>query len=396
VNPLLRIVFGLDSLNVGGTELNAVRTLERLRRDRFDARLVVLRREGALLPRCVESGIPVFELSIGGLASARTARRAIALFHWLRRERVDVVHTHDVYTNVVMAPVARLAGTSLVIASRRWWFTAPRPELIRANKLAYRAAHRVLANSPSVARLVQQSDGVGAERVVTVPNFVDDDAFQPLPDDVAARLRGHWGIAPGVRTVGIVARLDPVKRHVDLLRAFASLLRNPRIEDRWRLVLVGDGPERAAIQAEMRRLGIERDVVVAGQVAHLPGLQSLFDLAVLSSEAEGFPNSIVEAMAAGRPVVATDVGGVSDCVVPGITGLLVPPRDPDALAGAMEPVMANRELAARLGDAGRRRARATFHANVVIAQLEAIYATAARSGSAPRLPTGVEPGRYQI
>lgn len=378
----IRIAFGLDALDIGGTELNAVRTAERLDRSRFDLLAIVLRGNGPLLERYRNAGIPVVEFPLRQLVSVESLRQGRRLAAWLRRERIDIVHTHDVYTNIFMAPWARMAGVPAVIASRRWWFTVPRPALNAANRIAYRFAHRVLANSPSVAHLLVTREHVRASRVLTIPNFVDDDAFAPLDERVAAGFRAAWGLAPDVTSVGIVARLDRVKRHVDLLRAWARVLQRP-LTVRRRLVIVGDGPERGPLEALTATLGIGHAVCFAGMVAPKPALASLFDIVALSSEAEGFPNSIVEAMAAGRAVVATNVGGIVDCVVDGVTGVLVPALEPDSLADAITRLIANPAERARMGSAARERAMSQYHARVVLALLQDTYTSLASRRRAP-------------
>ena len=142
---------------------------------------------------------------------------------------------------------------------------------------------------------------------------------------------------------------------------------------RLRLVVVGDGSERAALEARAAALGIRDRVVFAGRRPQRPTLHGLFDVSVLCSLGEGFPNSIVEAMAAGKPLVATAVGGVVDVVVDAVTGYLVPPSSPPALAEGIERLLADPERALAMGACGAARARELFYASNVISRLESIY-----------------------
>lgn len=377
----IRVVFGLDSFGLGGSELNAVRTAEKLDRDRFELTALVLRREGPLEQRYREAGIRVVEFPIRSLLGYGALRQGWRMARWLERERIQVLHTHDVYSNVFMVPWARLAGVPRVIASRRWWYTVPRKELVTANRMAYRLAHRVLANSESVARLLTEEEGLSQAKVFTVPNFVDEEAFRPLSPELQRELRTRFGLAEGVRGIGVVARLDPVKRHCDLLEAFALLVKRvPRqLEETMRLVIVGGGPERSTLERLAKDLGIAERVCFAGPIAHTPALPSLFDVVALSSESEGFPNAVVEAMAAARPVVATAVGGVVDAVEHGVTGLLVPPRSPEAMAAALLAVLTQPDQARRMGIAAQQRARARYHVLQVVPRLEQVYLSAVDS-----------------
>jgi glycosyltransferase involved in cell wall biosynthesis len=155
-----------------------------------------------------------------------------------------------------------------------------------------------------------------------------------------------------------------------LITAIASL------QPRWpslHLVLVGDGEARPSLERLTRQLGLTATVHFAGVRPNEPNLHHLFDVSVLCSSSEAFPNSIVEAMAAGKPVVATRVGGIVDAVVDQHTGFLVPPRTPSAMASAIERLLIEPELRRQLGEAAARRARAQFHADQVLPALESLY-----------------------
>jgi len=366
----IRIVHVLDSLNTGGTELNAVRTAERLDRDRFDVRFLCLQANGPLRARLDAAGISVREISITSLMSASALRRGLEIRDLVREERIDVVHAHDPYANFLAAPSVRLAGRGAVIASHRWWRDVHRPKVRMANRLAYRFAHRVLANSPAVGELVVREEGVDRERLVVIPNFVEEAAFTPLPESRRAALRRQVGLAHGDLAVGVVANLSPVKNHAMLLRAAA------RLAGRWpavRFVLLGDGRERDTLAKIAHDLGIADRVLMPGRIAHEPGLPGIFDVSTLTSREEGFPNWVVESMAAGRAVVATSVGGIPDAVVEGETGILVEPGNDEMLAEALDRVLRDPELRTRLGAGGTLRARSLYHESTVMRSLESLY-----------------------
>jgi glycosyltransferase involved in cell wall biosynthesis len=306
--------------------------------------------------------------SLFGLGAMQQAVRLIRLF---RREGADVVHSHDAYTSVYGTLCARLAGVPGVIASRRSWYSPHlQGKILRANRVAYRFAHRVVANSPSVSRLVETETGLPASRIITIPNFLDPESFEPMPPADRRRMLDEIGVPEGAFVVGVVARLSPVKDHATLLRAIASLREQiPGL----RCVLVGDGPERPAIEALSESLGIRDIVHLAGERTQPPNLHGLFDVSVLCSTSEAFPNSVLEAMAAARPVIATDVGGTPDAVRQGTTGLLVPPSDPSRLADAILRLYNEPAQRSKLGTAGCVAARAGYSADAVIRQVEALY-----------------------
>jgi len=367
----IRVVYCIDNMQLGGTELNAVRTAERLDRRRFAISVVCIRANGPLMARYHDAGIPVHPFPMRSLLGPRAVQQAIRLIRLFRSERTDVVHSHDAYTSVFATICARVAGVRGVIASRRSWHSPHlQGRIMRANRVAYRFAHRVVGNSPSVSRLVETEGGVPASRIVTIPNFLDPQSFEPLANEDRRRLLDEFGVPAGSFVVGIVARLSAVKDHATLLRAIASLV--PTIPT-LHCVLVGDGPERGRIDALARELGIADRVHLAGERPQLPNLHGLFDVSVLCSTSEAFPNSVLEAMAASRPVVATAVGGTPDAVRDEETGLLVPPSDPSRLAGAISRLFEDPSLRAELGHAGCAAARSCYSASAVIGQVEALY-----------------------
>ena len=364
----IHVVFSIDTMSVGGTEMNAVRTAERLDRNRFRLTVVTLRGEGPLAERYQALGIPVVRFPIYNLYGTGTIRQAFRLARFLREEQVSVVHCHDQYSNFFSTLSARLAGVPVVIASKRWLHSTLTYRI--ANGIGFRAATRVLANSESVARSLRTDDRLGAKRIVVIPNFVDDRAFEPPSDMERARWRSELALEDDALVVGIIASLLPIKDHATLLRAAAQLAPNwPKL----RIVVVGQGPELEPLRELARTLGIGAIVRFAGLRPQVPSFHFLFDVSVLCSVSEGFPNSLVEAMAAGRPIVATDVGGVRDAIRDGENGLLVPARDPAALATALGSLLASGERRSKLGAAGEQRARRDFHAGVVVGSLEQLY-----------------------
>jgi glycosyltransferase involved in cell wall biosynthesis len=365
----IHVVFSIDTMSVGGTEMNAVRTAERLDRARFRLSVVTLRGEGPLAERYERIGVPVFRFPIYSLYSPRTVRQAFALAKFLKRERVSIVHCHDQYSNFFSTLSARLAGVPAVIASKRWLHSPLRYRI--ANGIGYRAATKVLANSAFVARSLTTTDRLSEKHVTVLPNFVDEAAFMPPSPAQRATWKRELGLADDDGPiVGIVASLTPIKDHATLIRATQALVaRWPRL----RLVLVGAGPLRGELEALAHELGIGSVVRFAGLRPETPSFHHLFDVSVLCSTSEGFPNSIVEAMAAGRAVVATRVGGVPDAVTDNLTGLLVPPADPGALSGAIDALLSDPAKAQALGRAATQRAREEYDARVVIARLEQLY-----------------------
>ena len=363
----VRVAYCLDSFAVGGTELNAVRTAEALDPDRIELCIFHLQAHGPLRARYERLGVRMTHVPIRNLYSPRTALQGVRLARTLRQWKVDVVHSHDIYCNIFAVPWARMLSGCSIIASRRWWYEAPRPELVTVNRWTCKLAHRILANSSGVAELLAREEGVPRRKIIEIPNFLAGNAFEAVDEAVHVAQRRSWGLPDGAFVIGIVARLSPVKNHVLLLKALAQL------DGQFHLVVIGDGPSRAGLEQLARQLGIGSRAHFVGEVLSLDNLHQFLDVSVLCSLSEGFPNSVIEAMAAARPVVATPVGGVTDAVTHGVTGILVPVDDPPPLAAALRVLEADSLLRTRLGEAGREAVRIKFRQETVIENLSALY-----------------------
>ena len=369
---MIRLAFCVDTFQIGGTELNAVRWAEHLSAERFRLTVVHLQADGPLRARYQRAGAQLVHLPMRSLYGPSALRQGIRLARFLAGAHIDVFHTHDIYSNIFGVPWARLAGVPAVVASRRWWNPSPctgRAHAI-ANRWAYRAAHRVLANSPSVAALLTRRDGVPAGKIICIPNSLAEEAFVPLPSAVRAAWRARLGMPADALVIGIVARFDRDKDHPTLLGGFARVAAGvPRAH----LLCVGDGPERAAVRDMAQDLRLDGRVQFAGTLTPPFNIHHLFDVSVLCSVTEASPNAVLEAMAAARPVIATRVGGVPDAVHDGETGVLVPARDPDALAAALQAVLEAPERAQALGRAAQAYVRAQHHESRIIERLSAWY-----------------------
>jgi glycosyltransferase involved in cell wall biosynthesis len=183
-------------------------------------------------------------------------------------------------------------------------------------------------------------------------------------------MRQMWGATADEIVIGCVANYSPVKRHERLIAAFGALAAEGH---RIRLVLVGEGPMRPAMEAQVRALDLEAKVRLAGSSADARALCAGFDVAVQASSREGLPNALLEAAAAGVPLVATDAGGTSEIVLDGLTGLLVPIDDEAAMVTALRATATDPDLRRRLGDAARDHVAAAFGMDRFVAEFARLY-----------------------
>ncbi len=377
----LKVGFCIDSFQVGGTELNAVRTAEALVGTGIQLHVYHLHDDGPLRHRYEQLGLEMTHLPIRNLYSPRTAFLGAKFARSIVRKRLDLVHTHDLYTNIFLAPWAKVGARRRVLASRRWLYEAPRPGLVRLNRLSYHFSDRVLANSSSVARLLEREEGIAVDKIVEIPNFLSDRAFHVNSPELRQAKHSEWGLPGSAIVIGTVARLAKVKNHELALRALKTLAENVH------LVLVGDGAMRQPLTQLANALGIANRVHFIGQVLSEDNIHQYFDIDLLCSTSEGFPNTLVEALAVARPVVASSVGGVPDVIKNDRNGLLFRSGDIAGLTAALSELVARPELRLRLGLAGLASVRNRFEQEVVISRLVEVYSDLAGVPISSRVAT---------
>ncbi len=365
----VKIAFLIDGFGVGGTELNATRTLESFARRGITVDVLHFHADGALRDRVLATGHRLTHVPIVPLSSPRIALRVAALASAIRRTGATAIHAQDVYTNILGVAAARLILRRPILTSRRWKDDVPRKGLTPLNAWAHRHSTLVLPNAHALVAMLE-AEGVPRDRIAVHENFVDDRALTLLTRDARVAWRRAIGIRDDALVVGCVARLSRVKRHDVLLAAFATVRATiPTAQ----LVLVGDGDERRAIAEQAFALGIAADVVCTGTLPDFPLSQQLFDVAVLTSENEGFPNSLVEASACGVPLVATRVGGIPDVLQEGETGFGVNVGDSAATAHAIATLLADRTQREQFGAAARANVLARFSESAAIDRLLSLY-----------------------
>ena len=290
-----------------------------------------------------------------------------------RSERVDLIHAHQ-HTPFFYAALSRLGrGTPPILFTEHGRHHPDHPGLKRrvANRLVLRPRDRVVAVGEAVRGALIHNEGLPADRVSVIYNGIPIERFdRAFSLEERAEARREMGVEPDGQALVQVARLDYLKDHATALRALRRLIhRLPGA----RLILVGEGPEEPAIRALTAELGLEGRVRMLGLRKDVPRLLAAADIALLTSISEGIPLTLIEAMAAGLPVVSTNVGGVAEIVVDRQTGLLAPSGDDAALAEAIALLVGNAEARRRLGALGRERARELFSVHRMHAEYHKHY-----------------------
>ncbi len=380
----VRVFHVITRMIIGGAQENTLLTLEGLRRrpDRWDAVLVTGPQagpEGSLLDRARAGGVPVVIVPtlVRDPAPVRDLRALAFLIELFRRERPDIVHTHSAKAGILGRAAARRAGVAAVVHTVHGpTFHPHQPRLVRA---FYQAMERraggwtdaFVAVGGAMRRHALDAGLTTPERIRVIPSGIETERFLS-PNPPGAEVRRRLDIPAGAPVIAVVARLAPLKGHDAVFAAFAELRRD---RPDLRLLLVGDGLLRAALEETASRGGFRDAVTFAGLVSPeaVPSHLAAADVVVHASVREGLPRVLPQALLAGRPVVAVDCDGASDVVRPGETGWLVPPGDPGALAGAVRDALDRPDEARRRAEAGRAACREVFDVRRMVEALERLY-----------------------
>lgn len=356
----------IGTLGIGGAERQLVNYLLAADRTEFRHTAVCLTREGPLAAAVRDAGVPVAVLPLRTRAIARDLPRLAA---WMRRHEVAVVHAHMHYAALWGRLGAMIAGVPVRVVTehgRELWKNRLQVGL---DRWLARCTCRHIAVSEDGLRLRIAREKVAPDRIVLIPNGVD---IPSLADGVAGRrrVRAELGLADRQPVVGTVGRVVPPKGYEHLLAALGTLrARFPSV--RW--LLVGDGPDLPGLLAAAERAGMRDALLAVGFRSDITDLLAAMDVFVMSSLREGLPVALLEAMASGRPIVVTDVGGMPDAIAHGRNGLVVPPADPAALAGAIGGLLADPGVAAQLAAAARATAEERYSIASVARRIEDVY-----------------------
>lgn len=338
-----------------------------------------LSRTGELMKEIEAARIPTSEYRIRRLYGPGPWRQQLRLASYLVRHQIRVIHTHGFYANTFGLPAAWLARTAVRIGSIRDDGSVWTPAQRAVDRMACRLADCTVVNAETIRRRLV-GDGWREDRIAVIPNGVDTKRFQARA--TASSFRKEYGLPPAAPLVGVLARIAPSKGLEVFLEAARIVV--DRVPDA-RFVIVGDDAPfvrdgervegyRQQLEQHAERLGLGQHVIFTGFRLDVPEVLSELAISVLPSvTGEGLPNSVLESMAAGVPVIATNSGGTKEAVADGETGVLVAPSDVTALARTTCELLADPALRARFGAAGRRRIAERFSLERMAHDMQALY-----------------------
>jgi glycosyltransferase involved in cell wall biosynthesis len=370
-----RILQLIDSFNQGGSERQALELTRLLRASgNYDVFVASLSPEGVLRAEVEKLGlgeIPSYPLTSFYDRNLLTQLRRFV--QYLRAQKIELLQTNDFYTNIFGMTAGWIAGVPVRIASCRETGGMRTAAQTRLQRAAYHLAHRIVANSDSVRRKLID-EGITGERITVINSGLNPErvaAQGSISRDDFLRNLGVNGADNPTHLVTIVANMrHEVKDYPMFLRAAQRISKAvPRVG----FLLAGEGELQESIQQLAWQLDLGGNTFFLGTCENIAQLLSVSDVCVLSSKAEGFSNSILEYMAAGRPVVATDVGGAREAIVEGETGYLVPSGNAELMAKRVVSLLLDPAKARLMGEQGRRVVEEKFSSRALLQKTEALY-----------------------
>jgi len=364
----------IDSFDKGGSESQAVqlvRLLQGIGRHRI--LMACLNNDGPLrteIDRLDLGEIPEYKLT--GFYNLRALRQLRRFTAHLKRQQVDILHTHDFYTNVFGMWAGAVAGVPVRIAARRESSRMRSSTGRTLERASYRAATRILANCEEVRHQLTE-EGVSPRKIEVIYNGVDASRVGHSRSANRSETAASFGLPtdPERLFISIVANLRlPVKDHVTFLRAARAV---SEVAPQVTFVVAGEGELMNSMRLLAKELRITKQTFFLGSCSRVAELLSITEIGVLSSLHEGFPNAVLEYMAAGCPVVATDVGGIREAVVDGETGYLVEARDHEAMARQILRLLDAPQRARAMGTLGQQIVKQKFSAEAQVKAITGLY-----------------------
>lgn len=346
----------ITSLNFGGTETFVLNILRCLKKD-YNFTVAYLKERGAIADEIEKMHIPVFRFN-----GCRDLK------YFLSQHRMDIVHTHLYRANIIGRIAAHAAEVTQIISSQRSLDDWKNPWHVWLDRWTARYARTIIANSQYARDLLTMREKIPAKKITVIYNGVE--TLQEFSDKELAGFRKKYDFNDQDILIGTVTRFHQEKgvRFIPSM-VQAVIKQQPQVK----FILVGDGPEKKKVTAEIARMKLTEHVRFTGYYPDAARITSLCNVFFLASLEESFPQALLEALAGGVPAVCTEVGGVTELITPRETGLLVKPKDPQALAEAIVWLLSHPQEAQAMGDKAKLLVQKDFQLSAKIQQLREIY-----------------------
>lgn len=359
------VVHLVDDLKVGGLERTLATIVENLDKTKYEVSVWCLIGEGQIAEELKNKG---FEIKVLNFLSRNKLCNLLRLIRRLKKEKVEIIHCWGISGGIWGRFASILARVPIRFAHvQNTYDDFGKKERLIERFLGF-FSDRIIACSEAVKKCLTEFVGIKPHKIETIYNSIEIQKFNRVWNTQA--IRNEFKLKRGDIIIGNVSRLVPIKGHRYLLEAAVKIIEKfPRIK----FLIVGDGPLKSSLEAKTEELGIKEKVIFTGWRQDIPRLLSIMDIFVLPSLREGLGVAILEAMYLSRPVIATNVGGVPEVVKDGETGILVPPRDIQALTKGLSFLLQNPQKAKEMGKAGGKLCEKTFSSVTMMKKIHQLY-----------------------
>ncbi|MFP6715348.1 MAG: glycosyltransferase [Alphaproteobacteria bacterium] len=371
-----RMFVVIGSLDVGGTERHLCSVLPHLKDKKFDITVIGLQRRGDLAPEMEAAGIPVITPPFSPRLRFFRPLHLVVVTIWLaqvfRDRRPDIVHTFLPEAYIIAGSVSIIMGVPIRIMSRRSLnnYHSRRPFASLVERFLHRHMHILLGNSAAIIKQLREEMGERQTKTHLIYSGLEVERFARI--ERRSDIRAELGIPKEAIVFAAIANLIPYKGHANLLEAFEDI--SEKLSVQWRLICVGkDSGILSTLKRQAHEKGLGGEILWLGQRTDVPDLLAAADVGVLASLEEGFPTAVMEGMAAGLPMVVTDVGGNRELVIDNKTGIIVPAQCPKKIASALLNLANDAGLREAMGLEGRARIIEEFSLERCVADYRALY-----------------------
>ncbi|MFC2061052.1 glycosyltransferase [Elusimicrobiota bacterium] len=371
----ISVLFMIDKLRVfAGSERNLFEVVTRIDQEKFKP-LVVCLQSGSAADHVREKGFDVIDLDIKKIYSLQAIPKIFKMIKIIKKENVKIAVTYHEGSDYFGSIVSRLAGVPVVISSRRDMGYRLKKRNFVVYRYINRLFDRIITVSEAVKDIIINREDVPCSRLTTIHNGVDLEEFSnaAAEKDIEAT-KNSFGIKEGQPVVGIIAAVRPVKGHKYFIEAAAEVLKE---KPGACFLIVGWYEESNEYFKELKtlieKLNIGKNIIFTGGYPDISKIMSIIDISVIASDNEGFSNAVIEAMASGKPVIATNTGGTPEAVIDGKTGILVPPADPGAVAAALIKLLSDKGRIEKMAIEARKCAQEKFSMEGMIQKIEDLY-----------------------
>ncbi len=359
------VVHLVEKLGIGGLEKVLTTLALDLNKEKYNVSVWCLRKGGFFADKLIEEGIDV---KILGIYTSRNPIGIYKLYKLLKLHKIDLIHTHAYSAGTVGRISAFLAGVSVIIYHNHSVHDHYNKYYHLVEWVLSFITDRIICVSDIVKRSTKETQGISAEKLITIYNGTSN--VCSVSGKAIIKLKQELRIHPEHTVIGTITHMEEHKGVFYLIQSASCFLKSGK---NLTFLLVGDGTQEEKLKRLCVDLKIEKNVIFTGERSDIPEILSLIDIFVLPSVREGLGLSIIEAMACGKPIIATNVGGIPEVVKDGVSGILVPPKDIEALQDAIVELLDDKEKQEAMGFNGKRIYGESFNSRTMVDRMEELY-----------------------